>query len=526
MSRDLGLHGRIALALALVASVAATTPAAALDLEKLVMPGELIRDHADLESDCEQCHRPFRSEDQEALCRGCHEAVDADLRNGSGFHGLAPGIAQAACRSCHAEHKGRDFDAVGLDRETFDHALTDYPLRGAHRRLACESCHEAEAKHRDAPSDCADCHGDGDPHEGRLGPRCGECHGEQSWRDTRFDHGQTSFPLTGAHREVECALCHAGEHYEGTASDCRSCHGLRDVHRGAFGGDCGRCHETSRWPSSRFDHDRDSHYPLTGRHRGASCEACHRPGSAGPELATDCLSCHRNDDEHRGRNGKRCETCHDTASWSSEKFDHDRMTDFPLRGAHRRVACEGCHEGNLYEEDLATDCRACHRDDDVHRGQEGDDCGRCHREDGWERDLFFDHDLTHFPLLGLHAVAACDQCHLTPRFLDADLRCVACHEQDDVHLRRLGAGCELCHNPNGWRVWRFDHALQTDFPLAGAHAELDCHACHQVAVHDRIRMRGGCDGCHARDDVHQGSYGRDCARCHSDRSWRDIRLGR
>ena len=53
-------------------------------------------------------------------------------------------------------------------------------------------------------------------------------------------------------------------------------------------------------------------------------------------------------------------------------------------------------------------------------------CERCHGDAGWDRDLFFEHDLTAFPLLGLHAVVACEQCHASPAFRDADSRCIAC----------------------------------------------------------------------------------------------------
>ena len=50
-------------------------------------------------------------------------------------------------------------------------------------------------------------------------------------------------------------------------------------------------------------------------------------------------------------------------------------------------------------------------------------CGDCHGELGWGRDVFFEHDLTRFPLLGLHAVIACEQCHANPRFKDAEIVC-------------------------------------------------------------------------------------------------------
>jgi len=95
---------------------------------------ELSRYLSLIEKECSRCHQPFESHAQEMLCVVCHEDVDADVRTGQGFHGHAPGISSAACRSCHSEHLGREADIVGLVEETFDHALTDYALEGAHRQ--------------------------------------------------------------------------------------------------------------------------------------------------------------------------------------------------------------------------------------------------------------------------------------------------------------------------------------------------------------------------------------------------------
>jgi hypothetical protein len=95
-----------------------------------------------------------------------------------------------------------------------------------------------------------------------------------------------------------------------------------------------------------------------------------------------------------------------------------------------------------------------------------------------------------------------------------------------VHLRRLGPGCERCHNPNGWQRWRFDHDTQTSFELHGAHVDLACEQCHRTPVTSPIKLSGGCAGCHAKDDRHRGAFGRDCGRCHRDTSWQEFELRR
>jgi hypothetical protein len=511
---------------ALFAVLAAGAPirAAAGDLEKLVMPGPVIEGHAKIESDCTQCHAPFAGARQRDLCLVCHEDVAADLSARAGFHGRAV-IGTTDCRSCHTEHKGRDADVVGLDPETFDHRQTDFALHGAHARVACTQCHAAGKPLRDARSDCIGCHRSDDPHSGRLGESCGDCHSDVSWaREARFDHSTTRFPLRGEHRDVACELCHPAQRYQGTDTRCAGCHAAGDVHRGRFGAKCDTCHRPEGWKELRFDHDRDTKFRLTGAHRDARCESCHTGDLYAQELGTKCNSCHERDDEHRGRNGPRCERCHTTQAWKQSRFDHDRDTKFALRGAHRDVGCDDCHTGGVGKQKLETDCRSCHASDDVHAGQLGRDCASCHSEVAFARDVLFDHDLARFPLLGLHAAVSCDQCHETQRFQDADERCVACHAADDAHEGRLGESCARCHDPNGWKLWRFDHARQTDFPLRGAHEKLRCESCHRERVHGAIELASNCISCHRGDDRHRGSFGRDCARCHDEASWRGARL--
>lgn len=521
-----GRFPSIAFALcALLHGAGIAAPSRAVELETLVMPGPVIEGHADIEAECTKCHRPFDSSAEDGLCLGCHEDVGTDLRDGSGFHGKAPGLAATACRSCHTDHKGRAADVVGLDEAVFDHDQTDYPLRGAHRPVPCGSCHtEAEEKHRDAPTDCVGCHQKDDPHQGGLGEDCASCHVDESWKKARFDHGETDFPLEGAHVDVACRLCHADETFEGTPSDCGSCHVQDDVHRGGFGAKCGDCHDVQEWDRIRFDHDRDTSFALTGTHRTASCASCHTGGLYEQDLPEDCLGCHEADDVHRGRNGPECQDCHDTKTWSTIAFDHDRDTTYPLVALHQDVACESCHPGNLHEEEVGTACIDCHESDDVHRGEQGKECATCHNERGWSQTLRFDHELTRFPLLGLHASVACAECHESHSFQEAETDCLACHRSDDQHETRLGPACAQCHNPNGWAFWRFDHATQTEFPLHGAHEGVDCTTCHTAKEPKTLTLATDCASCHFADDVHRGGFGRDCARCHDDEVWSRIRI--
>jgi hypothetical protein len=81
----------------------------------------------------------------------------------------------------------------------------------------------------------------------------------------------------------------------------------------------------------------------------------------------------------------------------------------------------------------------------------------------------------------------------------------------------------LCHNPNDWRLSTFDHDLQTDFALTGAHDGVDCRGCHrEPAVDGVLRPSSSCGSCHRRDDVHDGEFGADCGACHTTSSFRDV----
>jgi hypothetical protein len=422
--------------------------------EKLVIPGEVIEGHAKLEKDCGQCHEPFDKKSQRRLCLACHKDVARDIESKVGFHGRRREVAGVECKHCHTEHKGRSFDIVKLDRQTFNHDLTDFKLDGRHRTASCSVCHVAPAKFRAAPGECIGCHKQDDHHKGTLGRECAGCHAPEGWRKTKpFDHGKTKFPLEGAHQKVACAVCHVGERYK--------------------------------------------------------------------DLPRLCVDCHRIQDRHRGRYGDKCERCHNAKDWKSVGFDHDK-TKFPLRGNHKAVKCDACHSGDLYADKLATGCASCHGRSDPHKGQLGTRCERCHAETGWRKKVDFDHDITRFPLIGLHSGVACEECHRNQAYKSTPSICSGCHK-DGHHEGRLGPECSRCHNPNGWKLWRFDHDRQTRFPLDGAHAGLDCHACHKSRVTAKASAPSSCHGCHASDDAHQGAFGRACEKCHTTQSFRQTR---
>lgn len=566
---DMRFHGRVIIVCGIIVcgilAMLWCAAASASALERLVMPGEVIQGHAKYEDDCDKCHEPFSKKSQRRLCLDCHKDTAEDIRRQTGLHGRDATIREVECKQCHSDHLGRGADIVQFNRDLFDHAQSDYPLRGAHGKLLCSACHKTGEPYRKAPSDCFSCHKTQDVHRDRFGKDCARCHQEDRWMQTRFDHDKTKFALTGKHKETSCALCHPAQRYKDVPQQCIECHRLNDVHRGRYGEKCADCHATKGWKGYHYDHDSKTKFALRGKHKEARCDSCHKndykqklktqcdachkeqdihKGVLGQKCGdchgeaswrehrfeharfkeTPCHDCHKQDDEHQGRYGGKCGDCHKVQTWREDRYDHDAKTKFPLRGKHKETACRNCHRGEAASERKKIQCHQCHALDDVHREKQGKECQRCHNERGWRDQVRFDHDMSRFPLIGLHATVPCEECHLNAGYRETQQECKACHARRDVHKGGLGPKCGQCHNPNSWKFWQFDHDRQTKYRLEGAHKEISCESCHKQPVLDKITLPRDCLGCHRGDDIHGGSFGGQCERCHNIRAFREISL--
>lgn len=155
------------------------------------------------------------------------------------------------------------------------------------------------------------------------------------------------------------------------------------------------------------------------------------------------------------------------------------------------------------------------------------DCTLCHQGEDWHtiRDDFeFDHLAeTGVPLNGAHAVAECLRCHNDrgPVELFAQRGCAGCHE--DVHRGQMGADCTSCHGESSWRPeGQIALHAATRLPLAGAHAALQCWACHEGAEVGNFRNADPqCISCHLEDyqgttnpDHVASGYATTCQDCH------------
>lgn len=362
----------------------------------------LTGEHSDLK--CQACHKVQRDKPQPddptylkfanmkfAQCGSCH----TDPHNGS---------FGANCKDCH--------QTSGWQRirgGNFDHSKTRFPLEGKHLPLACESCHKPGKPRRGiAFANCSDCHGD--VHQGQFAGRaqngeCRECHDVNGFKPAKFgfeEHGQTDFPLQGAHLAVPCLACHTGaqsatagkgmismNRFTFQSMNCQDCH--REPHLGqtdqlvaANPAGCLHCHQIDSWRSISFDHQ-STGFELVGRHASANCIDCHQPtsGENGKrklpfEVRTRlCVGCHN--DIHEGQFDRiitvkdrqvaytDCERCHSPNSWAAENFDHNRDSRFNLQGAHQEVPCESCHKTQQGQKlakarfkPLDTSCQSCH----------------------------------------------------------------------------------------------------------------------------------------------------------------------
>jgi Zn finger protein HypA/HybF involved in hydrogenase expression len=155
-------------------------------------------------------------------------------------------------------------------------------------------------------------------------------------------------------------------------------------------------------------------------------------------------------------------------------------------------------------------------------------CQNCHTYTSWKpiRSMpEFNHDNTRYPLRGMHKDVPCAGCHTSLVFKNVSLRCADCHA--DLHRRQFGANCENCHSVKGWKVSvREIQDHRNRFPLVGAHAMLDCEACHKGAATGQFAgLSTACYTCHQQEfktsnfDHVSAGFPTTCENCHTVDTW-------
>ena len=497
---------------------------------------------------CVGCHKDlskFEVEEDSSDCIGCHE----DSHRSVVSH-------ERACSSCHTME-------VKFRKTIYDHGKeSGWPLRGKHRRNRCQDCHKIDSPPKAPNKACVTCHKD--VHKKRFEPEaCEGCHVEQSFKRMVYDHGaKTKFELTGKHETAACGDCHRfgiGPKFEKFKSnECADCHRHLAAHCGQFGREgCERCHVQGGDRTSKFDHS-VTRFPLERAHSDVDCQRCHKPAQLGrgpacreavkyTGLEPGCFACHI--DVHEGSLGDDCAKCHSGgASFDLVVFDHNRDSQFPLTGFHQVVSCDACHPQRKFKLGESR-CVSCHSDDDVHGLALGDDCARCHETTGGAPK--FEHNVhTQFDLEGTHARIECARCHflnedgtspvehktgasspldylaswaqpgapIDLQFRTSGQACEDCH-LDPHKVRDAPIDCGSCHGAENWQnPPRNGYHELVGLSLSGAHSVLACQLCHEGNGSLQGRAER-CGSCHVQDDIHAGSLGFDCARCHEQNYW-------
>jgi hypothetical protein len=552
----------------------------------------LSRPHQALDgaTNCATCHK-FGG--QAALrCLDCHTEIATRLNAHRGLHSSynIPPSSSQECARCHSEHNGEDFPLIKWDVKAFEHKQTGYVLQGKHAGLECKRCHAPE---RIIPQECgvirikdlsrtylglstacSTCHQD--PHKGRLGQTCQQCHNFEDWKAIsvgQFDHSKTRYPLTGLHAQVECAKCHTAgpdnkPRYAGIPfNQCADCH--QDPHHRSFVQGCQSCHTTSGWKkvsltevNAHFDHSKTK-YPLQGKHVSLDCAQCHANSDfKKPLVFAKCADCHH-PDPHNGQFSGRpdhgeCASCHKVNGWKPSTFTvvEHAASAYPLKGSHARVECSQCHipRGKDTAFKIRFEhCTDCHGD--RHAGQfvaapYFNACDRCHNVEAYKPSTFgLDrHKEARFVLTGGHLAVPCADCHKesadpqqkpSVTYHWPNLDCTTCHadphrgqfkeRMQQAQIGGAASGCEACHSTKSWKeLSRFDHA-KTSFPLVGAHRATACIDCHKSPNLETKLMNVNfkaissvCEDCH--EDIHGMQFAQAgvtrCAGCHNSMKWK------
>jgi len=225
-----------------------------------------------------------------------------------------------------------------------------------------------------------------------------------------------------------------------------------------------------------------------------------------------------------------CSVCHSANNWKLDKaiysFNH-ATTKLPLVGQHVSVDCKMCHPTLVFAE-AKTGCVDCHKD--VHETSVGFDCNRCHTPNSWlVNNATQLHQLSRFPLVGVHAAVDCYKCHKTESLLNfkvIGVECNNCH--NDLYLattqpNHVAVGystqCNDCHTLFA-KTWNGAGSNHSFFPLTQGHAIADCLKCHTTGTFGKIST--ACISCHQTDfnsasnPNHQAAqFSTNCSTCHS-----------
>jgi len=198
--------------------------------------------------DCIQCHSDGYA-GTPTNCDACHMP---DYNGTTNPNHVLAGFP-TDCALCHTD--------TGWEPSSFDHNTTQFPIMGGHVGVDCVQCH-ADG-YVGTPTNCDACHMDdynsvnSPNHSAANFPLdCTQCHTQNAWDPSTFDHDSQHFPI------------YSGKH-EGEWDACVDCH-INPNDYSVFS--CTVCHSQN---STNNDHDEVNNYVYESN----ACFECHPDGS-------------------------------------------------------------------------------------------------------------------------------------------------------------------------------------------------------------------------------------------------------
>ncbi len=208
-------------------------------------------------AECKQCHTTLRFVGTPVNCVSCHQK---DFDNAISINHRKAAFS-ADCIQCHTA------DALTW-RTSFDHNKTQFPTRGIHEAVSCNSCH-ANGLYKGTLNQCVGCHlkeytATTNPNHitAKFPTDCATCHRALTWQPAAFFPHDQYFPIgSGA------------THRPGRWNSCSDCH-TASPNYATF--ECINCHEHSQSSTDRL-HGEVSGYA----YQSSACYRCHPSGSGG-----------------------------------------------------------------------------------------------------------------------------------------------------------------------------------------------------------------------------------------------------
>ena len=225
-----------------------------------VEPGKHSKFHANLESNCQECHSPLHGVVRDQ-CVTCHAAQTELLKKqNTTFH-----ASVGSCTGCHFEHQGRDAWITKMDHSH----LAPVGLEMLDRGASPESTEQ-------------------DPVAKILS-------------SLRFD--QSDFHGTDLRAEKML--------------NCNSCHANQDKHLSLFGNDCSTCHDTAQWSIARFRHPYPTSRDCSQCHQSPPSHYMMHFQMISQKIAGD--GAEPNSGCCKSAKVEQCFLCHQTNAWNDIK---------------------------------------------------------------------------------------------------------------------------------------------------------------------------------------------------------------